>query len=178
MDPRTRIRAAIGLLLAIIVAFPLSNVSAAEPSHDLARLMEKAAPDEALPVLLFFEEQVDLSAFPPGRGCARELIPLLMAGCERSQARVRQFLGARGVENPKSFWINNSLVFYAGSSLIRELRQFPEITALRSAASRRVTIPSRSARVRRAPWEDLPSATIRRSVSLMKRTSKTPVDEV
>jgi PKD repeat protein len=155
MNTRPLIRCTVRLItlgvLALLLAGPAVNAAARPlravdppagrnppPEMDPQIRAEMAAsPDHTTGFLVLFREQADLS---PAYGIhdwdlrGRYVYDALQATAQRSQARVRAWLQARGIAY-RPFLADNSLFLTAGEPILDELAAFPEVAAFRANRS-------------------------------------------
>ncbi len=106
--------------------------------HRLADIRE----GDRIPVIVYFDEQVDLGRFTGGRATAGEMIVALQETAARSQARVLAHLHAFGLEaEVRSFWINNSIAFEATRPLLETLAGFSEVRSIEEDVTGRLPEP-------------------------------------
>ncbi len=122
--------------------------------HRLADIRE----GDRIPVIVYFDEQVDLGRFTGGRATAGEMIVALQETAARSQARVLAHLHAFGLEaEVRSFWINNSIAFEATRPLLETLAGFSA-----GFSNRGVSSPFRTCNPFSVMFSTLKSPTFRR----------------
>jgi subtilisin family serine protease len=113
-----------------VLAFALlsaPSAHAAQRSPALAQKLATMGPNETVPVFLEFTSHPELSAYGR-RTDGQPVIQALRANADESQARVLDFLRARGLgDRLQSFWINNSILVRVPASMISELESFSEI---------------------------------------------------
>src|SRR5206468_3851000 len=98
---RSIVATALGLLVAAGVS------SAATLGPELTQRLATIKPGESVAVILDFADRVDLAAFRGGPATAPGLIVALRDRASLSQARVLEWLAARGLsQGVRSFWIN------------------------------------------------------------------------
>src|SRR5207344_1319673 len=84
-------------------------------------------PNETVSVFIEFTSHPELSAYGR-RTDGQAVIQALRADADASQARVLDFLRARGLgDRLQSFWINNSILASVPASMVSQLESFSEI---------------------------------------------------
>src|SRR4249919_2713205 len=97
-------------VLASLVLLSAPSAHAAQRSSALAQKLATMGPNETVSVFIEFTSHPELSAYGR-RTDGQAVIQALRADADASQARVLDFLRARGLgDRLQSFWINNSIL--------------------------------------------------------------------
>src|SRR4029077_20232817 len=114
-------------VLASLVLLSAPSARAAQRSSALAQKLATIGPDETVTLFIEFTSHPDLGAYGR-RTDGQAVIQALRVDADESQARVLDFLRARGVgDRLQSFWINNSILASIPASMVSQLESFSEI---------------------------------------------------
>jgi hypothetical protein len=130
---QARLRIVFPLLILGMTALLPRTGATGELAADLQEAIHKAAPPEALPVIIQFRERVTLVR---SRGETQTAFRLrynriLKATADRSQATLTEWLNGQGVSDLRQFWTLNALAGRIPVQLLRELAQRPEVESVR-----------------------------------------------
>ncbi len=119
------------MIMLLSQLFGPATLGAAVISSDLRGRLDTLDPSETVPIVIVFEENVDLEEFRPERGSAESMIRALRDEAERSQARTLSLLGDSGYTGRLTrFWIINAAALDADASLVETLALVPEIARI------------------------------------------------
>lgn len=104
---------------------------------ELEDVLDVAAADVQIPVIVSMTDSVDLKAFKKGaKGLRRaEMIKALKDKAEKTQGPLLAALMNKKVRKLKRFWIINGVSFQAPADIIRELAGLPGIASVRLDAT-------------------------------------------
>jgi serine protease AprX len=123
-----------GIFLAVfLLACPVHPLQATLKEPELQAVLQAAAPDDEIRVIVEFAQRTDLQALRhmPRPQRRASMVRDMKTTAERDQRGVRSLLQGRGVMGVRHLWMINSLAVKAPAEVIRELAARPDVLTIR-----------------------------------------------